>query len=209
MKRLIGAACCCVLLSTSTVEAGHGHCHGHSGWNFSFVYGGGYYPRPYYAPYYYYPPPVVYAPPVYAAPVVVPLAQATAPAAAATVSAPTPTMSAQASGVQTNSVPTARPIRGVTLQNPATTGGNVSFVIDSRSNYDLKSGDELPLTQKNAYYIEFDRGTGSGTMKRTLTEGTYEFVVTPQGWDLQQTGTGDGGPDFTPTVQRNTLPTVR
>lgn len=191
------------MLFGAAAEAGHGHCHGHSGWNFNFVYGGGYYPRPYYAPYYYYPPPVVYTQPVIAPQIVVPLGQTTAPAASMTASTPAP-----ATNVQANAVPTVQRIRGVTLQNPAATGGNVSFVIDSRTNYDLKPGDELPLTQKNAFYIEFDRGTGSGTMKRTLTEGTYEFVVTPQGWDLQLTG-GDGGPIPTPTVQRNTLPTTR
>lgn len=207
MKRMILAAgVAAMMLAGAAVEAGHGHCHGHSGWNFSFVYGGGYYPRPYYAPYYYYPPPVVYAPPLLAPQVVVPLAQTTVPAAAANTAATT--SSAPATVAQTNVVPTARPIRGVTLQNPATTGGNVAFVIDSRSDFELQPGDELPLLQKNAYYIEFDRGTGSGTMKRTLTEGTYEFVVTPQGWDLQKAA-DDGAPIPTPTVRRNTLPTTR
>ena len=207
MKRCFAIVCLSgrMLLGAATAEAGHGHCHGHGGWHVDFLFGGAYYPRPWYPSYYYYPAPapVVYAP----QPIYVPLAQTTVPVAPTVTAAPS-TPATTPITIRSNTTSAYRG-SGVTIRNPVATSTNVAFVVDSRSDVELKPGDEVPLNQKGSYFVEFDRGGDFGTSKQTLTEGSYEFVVTAKGWDLQKTSTDDNSPVPTPVVRRNTLPTVR
>jgi hypothetical protein len=190
-------------LHPAVAEAGHGHCHGHGGWHVDLFYGGGW-PGPYYRPWPYYnyayvaPPPVIYAPPtVVTVPALTSVQTQTAPA----TSLPTvPTT------VRANPAPASRNF-GVTLRNPADSGTTIAFVVDSRTEVDLAPGETMPLVEKSAYFIEFDRGGDFGTSKRTLTEGTYEFVGTESGWDLRRADAVD--PVTTPVVRRNNLPTTK
>jgi hypothetical protein len=171
---------------------GHGHHHHHhhgwSGWHFD-----------YWAPppvYYYAPPPVVYTPaPTY---ITVPAAQSAAPATTV------PALSSTAAP-RTNAV---APYRGggVTIKNPIATGTSLGFVVDSRTEAALAPGDSMPLVEKGSYFVEFDRGGDYGTTRRTLTEGTYEFVATENGWDLQRSTEGAVP---TPVVRRNALPAAQ
>jgi len=209
-RRLVMAFLCgAVWLSATAAQAG-------GGWSVDLFYGGGgyhghrgphchpgfygayYYPRPYYNYVYVAPPPVVYAPqPV----VTVPLSQTAAPQAIQTAS------NSSSATVRANSAP-AYVGAGVTVRNPASSGTHVSFVVDSRKEMELAPGEAMPMVEKGHYFVEFDRGGDFGTAKRTLTEGSYEFVATANGWDLQRTQSGDGeGSIPTPVVRRNTLPT--
>lgn len=195
------------MTSTGVQAGGHGHHHhGHGGWHVDFIFGGGGWPG-YYRPYpyynYYYPPPVVYA-----APTVVTVPQLTSfqspqitvPATASTNSvAPS-----SSTAVRSNNAPRTA---GVTIRNPIASGTTIAFVVDSRTEAELAPGETMPLVEKNSYFIEFDRGGDFGTSKKTLGEGTYEFVATDKGWDLQPAD--NGGVTPTPVVRRNTLPTTR
>lgn len=192
-----------VLLSGAAVEAGHGH----GGWHVDFFYGGGW-PGPYYRPWPYYnyvyvaPPPVVYAPP----PVVTVPALTSVQTAPITASNSSPTSPAATATVRANAAPALR-TGGVTIRNPAASGTPIAFVVDSRTEAELAPGETMPLTEKNSYFLEFDRGGDFGTSKRTLSEGTYEFVATENGWDLRRADDTDPVP--TPIVKRNALPTVK
>lgn len=209
MKRSFAIVCLSgwMLLAVASAQAGHGHHghHGHGGWHVDFLFGGAYYPTPWYPPYYYYPAPapVVYAPQQ----IYVPLSQTAvpvAPTATAAASAPASTPIT----IRSNTTPAYRG-NGVTIRNPSASSTNVAFVVDSRTEVELKPGDEVPLSQKGSYFVEFDRGGDFGTSKQTLTEGSYEFVVTAKGWELQKTSSDENSPVPTPVVRRNMLPTIR
>lgn len=195
MNRRILSACLGLLVAcgAATTQAGHGH----GGWHVDFFYGGGwpgpcYRPWPYFNYVYVAPPPVVYAPP----PVVTVPTLTSIPATAAPTTAT----------VRTNAAPATR-TAGVTIRNPLGSGTTLAFVVDSRTEAELAPGETMPLVEKSAYFIEFDRGGDFGTSKRTLTEGTYEFVATENGWDLRRADDVDAVP--TPVVKRNALPTTK
>jgi hypothetical protein len=200
-RRLFAASFCGVILLASAAQAGgnwsvgigfggpgyHHHHHRHHD-----CFGFSYWP----APYYYAPPPVVYSPPVvYTQPtyITVPAAQSAAPATSTNMTAAAPRTNALA------------PYRGsgVTIKNPIASGTSLGFVVDSRTEAALAPGDSMPLVEKGSYFVEFDRGGEFGTARRTVTEGSYEFVATPNGWDLQR-ATEAAVP--TPVVRRNSLP---
>lgn len=192
-----------ILLGGTVARAGHGHCHGHGGWHVDFFYGGGW-PAPYYRPWPYYnyyvaPAPVIYAPPT----VVTVPALTSVPQATTTATTSTPV----ASPIVRNNPSPATRTAGVTIRNPAASGTTIAFVVDSRTEAELAPGETMPMIEKSAYFIEFDRGGDFGTSKRTLTEGTYEFVATDSGWDLRRADDADAVP--TPVVKRNALPTTR
>ncbi|HUE14442.1 MAG TPA: hypothetical protein VMR25_09785 [Planctomycetaceae bacterium] len=70
----------------------------------------------------------------------------------------------------------------ITLLNPAETRQTVSYTLGA-------SQDSLEPTQSMDYdggtqVITFDRGGNFGQAQYTLEPGTYKFVATNQGWDL-------------------------
>jgi hypothetical protein len=216
IRRLLalGFACACLFGSAAGTShaqwavdfafgGGGPHCHHRPHWHGGYY--GGYYGwyRPY--PYYVAPAPV-YVQPIVTQPVAVPVAYPAA--AAATPPAATASIAATQPSLRTNTLPTTQ--RAVRLKNPSDSGGNVSFVVDGKSEVSLQPGDMQALNSKNSYTVEFDRGGNFGTARRELVEGTYEFVVTENGWDLERLPTEPtptGG--LEPVVRRNTLPTTQ
>jgi hypothetical protein len=73
---------------------------------------------------------------------------------------------------------------GVTIRNPAETGVQLSYTIDTREGYDIATGQSQQLTAKGSYLIEFDRGGDFGRARYTITEGLYDFAPTDHGWEL-------------------------
>ena len=222
MKRTLLAACLfagfAAVFSATTAQAqvhvdflfgggGHYHHHHHP----HYRYWGDYY--------WYAPPPAVRYVPIAPAPVVyVPTAAASVvgqPLAAAT---PTPTLapssqSAATPNLRSNSVPprsTAREASNavrstVSIANPSSSGGQVSFIVDGDREITLAPGETKTLDDAQDYVVEFDRGEAYGTTRIVLADGSYEFAVTPSGWDLQRRSSVA----LKPGVRRNALPTVQ
>lgn len=179
-------------------------------WSIDFAFGGGphCHHRPHYHGYYgyygwYRPYPVYVAPPpvYYTQPVAVPTA-ASAPLA----TLPTAASAAQPS-LRANGLPGSQ--SSVRIRNPSNSGGGVSFVVEGKSEINLAPGDSQYLGERNAYLVEFDRGANFGTFRRELVAGTYDFVVTENGWDLQRVPVESSSTAVEATVRRNTLPNSR
>lgn len=224
MKRTLLPACLIAglisLLPTATAQAqvhvdflfgGGGHYHHH------------YHPHyRYWADYYWYaPPPAVRYVPIAPAPVVyVPTASASVvaqpvAAAPAALQTPTPTLapstqSAATPNLRNNSVPARATTREasavvrstVSIVNPTSSGGQVSFIVDGDREITLAPGETKTLDDGQEYVVEFDRGDAFGTTKIVLSDGSYEFAVTSSGWDLQRRSSVA----LKPSVRRNTLP---
>lgn len=141
--------------------------------------------------FFYAPPPVtyVYSPPVRREVYVVP--QATAPLAQSSPGA------ASASGLarveaRPNLLPAQHSSTGlsaanastVIVSNPVQSGGAVDFVVDGKVEVSLQPGESRALTNSSSYLVEFDRGGNFGLARRTLGQGTFDFVPTASGWDL-------------------------
>ena len=71
----------------------------------------------------------------------------------------------------------------VRIVNPAETQSTLSFAINGRA-YSLEAGKTQELELTANMVIEFDHGTENKTGRYVLSDGTYHFVPTPQGWDL-------------------------
>lgn len=74
--------------------------------------------------------------------------------------------------------------RGVSLSNAE--GTAVNYTLDNVHKYSMDSGQSQKLASKGAWVITFNRGGGFGDASYTLTEGSYEFKVGDQGWDVQR-----------------------
>jgi hypothetical protein len=183
----------------------HRHCRGPGYYDFGWHYYG-------WSPRYWYPPPVDY---VYVTPpaprtvtvieqsVAVPTYGATTPVA----SAPTPATVPAARSVAKAAAPAGAP-RAVTIHNPHDSGGSVFFVVDGRDEWELRPGQARTLSGQATRQITFDRGGDYGLVERELTAGTYEFIVTDEGWELERQGNESWRTATTP-VRKNTLPTTR
>lgn len=192
-------------------------------WSFSFGYSEGYrghhhhYHHPHWHGPYWYRPYVDYVyvapPPLYVAPMVTPIvpAQPAISATSPTLAPPAQTNASSASTtaptvVKSNSLP-AYSGTGVTIRNPAASGGDVSFLVDERLQMQLAPGEAAPLKEKGSYTVTFDRGGDFGTTHRVLGEGAYEFVATEKGWELRrEPADGEQAVPNLPTVRRNPLP---
>lgn len=231
MKRTLLAACLCAgfvaAFSTPTAQAGV-----HVDFLFG---GGGYYHHHhhhphyrYWADYYWYaPPPAVRYVPIAPAPVVyVPTAAApvvaqpvaAAPAAVPTTAMQAPTLAPSSQTAATpnlpgNPVPSRTTTREasntarstVSIANPTSSGGQVSFIVDGDREITLAPGETKTLDDAQEYVVEFDRGEAYGTTRIVLADGSYEFAVTSSGWDLQRRSSVA----LKPGVRRNALPTVQ
>jgi hypothetical protein len=183
---------------------GGGHHHHHHG-----CYGG--YPG---FGFYYAPPPVTY---VYPAPVrreiyVVP--QATSPltqsingtvnsGGLARVEARPNLLPSQSTAVSSSSANAST----VIVSNPVQSGGTVDFVIDGNVEVSLRPGESRALTNGSSYLVEFDRGGNYGLARRTLGQGTFDFVPTASGWDLVSRAAAQSATRISP--KHNDLPSGR
>ncbi|MCE9604592.1 MAG: hypothetical protein K8U03_06760 [Planctomycetia bacterium] len=219
-------ACCAVGLQTAESQAqvhvdflfGNGYGHGYHHHHHRPYYG-------YWGDYYWYAPPVRYVPVAPQPVVYVPTpVSASVPVAVPTAAAPAPTQApslqtAAAPNLRSNAVPAASSIREtstresaretVKVVNPSSSGGQVSFIVDNSREVTLAPGESKSLNDGDGTTVEFDRGETYGTTRVVLTEGTYEFVVTSSGWDLQRQSSVAANSSLKPVVRRNTLPTTQ
>jgi hypothetical protein len=73
----------------------------------------------------------------------------------------------------------------VILLNPKTNPAGVNYVLNSRYSYDMQPGERQQLkSTAKGWLVSFDRGGKYGTARYTVTDGTYQFVLTDKGWDL-------------------------
>ncbi|MGE0608868.1 MAG: hypothetical protein AB7O62_17365 [Pirellulales bacterium] len=221
MNRIIIMACAAALLAGGLFAGraqaqvhidfgfahGHGHHHHHHhGWH------GHHWGHYHYYPSYWYNPPVEYVyvtppPPrtvVYGTPTVA--SQPVAPA-------PTPAVAERTTGTPTlakrpNSLPDNE-ARGVTIRNPTASGGRVAFVVDGANELALNPGQVKTLGDKSSVVVEFDRGGDFGTAERELSAGSYRFVVTDEGWDLEREASNTWRTATSPAIRKNALPATR
>ena len=152
---------------------GHHHHHHHPSWSFGF-----YSPPPPRVTYVY-PAPVVREQ-VYVYPQQTVLQQ---PVTVAPAPAPTSNWTSRPEP-KANALPASQAKNSwVIIRNPAASGGPVAFLIDEETDVRLEEGQSRSLSG-GPRTVEFDRGGDFGAAKKTLSEGTYEFVVTDRGWDL-------------------------
>lgn len=176
----------------------HGYYHGgHYGWHDY-----GWYPRYVYRPYEY----------VYIAPPLIPQA--------AYVQPNNPT--ALQSKIDLSAVPastTARPTarrnslpagndQPVVIRNSSSSKANVFFIVNGATECELAPGQTMPLDETATCLVEFDRGGNFGTAAQELNSGSYEFVVTEGGWNLQRS-TSDASRTTSRAVKKNLLPKER
>jgi len=76
----------------------------------------------------------------------------------------------------------AKSVLGLSLVNPATTGGAVHYLLNGQERT-LRPGQSQQLPA-GRWRIEFHRGGNYGDAAYTLASGSYRFQVTGQGWDL-------------------------
>jgi len=72
---------------------------------------------------------------------------------------------------------------GTLLMNPKATGAMIHYILAKR-NYSMDPGSTQTLDEGYQWVIRFDRGDDRGETTQTLSQGTYAFVVTDQGWEL-------------------------
>jgi len=72
---------------------------------------------------------------------------------------------------------------GLVLLNAKDSPGTVNYTLDTAA-YAVDAGGSQGYTGSGPWLIEFDRGMGGVQARYSLTEGTYTFAMTDQGWDL-------------------------
>jgi hypothetical protein len=98
--------------------------------------------------------------------------------------------------------------RAVTIRNPQDSGGSVYFVVDGQDEWELRPGQVRTLAGQQTRQVTVDRGGDFGLAERELTAGTYQFVITDEGWELERQANESWRTATTP-VRKNTLPTTR
>lgn len=61
---------------------------------------------------------------------------------------------------------------------------SIQYRLDDKWDFTMKPGEKQKLPEKASRIIEFDRGGEFGTARYTITEGYYDFHLTPKGWDI-------------------------
>ncbi|MEZ6072269.1 MAG: hypothetical protein R3C10_18920 [Pirellulales bacterium] len=74
---------------------------------------------------------------------------------------------------------------GIYLMNPEETGATVNYVVDN-FDFSMKSGFSQHLVNDRTWKIRFDRGDGSDQITKTLTDGTWMFVNSDDGWNVEK-----------------------
>ena len=73
----------------------------------------------------------------------------------------------------------------IVLLNPKSNAASVGYVLGGSYSYDMNPGEEQELKPTSTgWVVSFDRGGSYGTARYTVTDGTYQFVLTDKGWDL-------------------------
>jgi hypothetical protein len=80
--------------------------------------------------------------------------------------------------------PVPPPRQALTLRNLRDNGGPVRLLVNGRI-CELGPGEAHEFTNEPAWVVQFHRGEDFGDEQRTLTGGSYDFIVTDQGWALQ------------------------
>lgn len=60
----------------------------------------------------------------------------------------------------------------------------IKYRLDDKWDFEMKAGEKQKLPEKATRVIEFDRGGDFGVARYTLSEGNYDFHLTPKGWDI-------------------------
>jgi len=159
-------------------RGGRGNWGGGRGWGNGFnnwgggrgyyggngFYGGGYsypsygYSNGYYAPSYSQGT-VIYSTPTYSSPVVT-----------STVTPNAPILRSGSGG-------------DIVIENLNENGTAINYSLNG-NNYTIQPGQTQRITNDRQWVVEFDRGTGQGTGRYTLSEGRFKFKSTDQGWEL-------------------------
>lgn len=97
--------------------------------------------------------------------------------------------------------PTTKTVR---IENPAETQTALGFAVNGQA-YTLQPGETKDVDLADSAVIEFDRGSGNDTARYTLTDGTYRFGSTPQGWELFHSSST---PSLTPSPPTDCWPSA-
>ncbi len=98
------------------------------------------------------------------------------------VTNPLPGNPASPNSVTTGYAPNNAPI---TIANPDGYSTPLSFTLNGQT-VRLEPGKATTITFDRNYVIKFDRGGNFGTAEYSLRDGTFEFVVGENGWDLKR-----------------------
>jgi hypothetical protein len=74
---------------------------------------------------------------------------------------------------------------GILLMAGKDLGASVSYNLNGGP-YEMQPGYRQTLDTSRTWIVQFDRGGSFGQAQYTLASGTYEWVITDQGWDLKQ-----------------------
>ena len=108
---------------------------------------------------------------------------------------PAPAAGSGGVSVPANTIATAPPAapapvasQPIVLTNPKANQNAVAYVLADAHTYQMKPGEQQTLEPRTdgPWIIAFDRGDGSAPARYSLSEGTYEFVLSATGWELQQ-----------------------
>jgi hypothetical protein len=77
----------------------------------------------------------------------------------------------------------APPSTGLVLLNPREAGETVQFVLNGRI-CSLRPGEKYESDSREAWLIQFHRGGDFGNVQYNLSDGTYVFHATDNGWEL-------------------------
>jgi hypothetical protein len=72
----------------------------------------------------------------------------------------------------------------LTIENPPQNGVPVCFLVDARA-YTLHPGESHMFPLGSAWDLQFHRGGAFGNTRESLSPGTYQFVVSAEGWTVQ------------------------
>jgi hypothetical protein len=83
----------------------------------------------------------------------------------------------------------ASPPTALTIRNARENEGPVSFLVNGRV-CELQPGEAHEFAAGTSWNVQFHRGESFGNAEQTLGPGTFCFVVTDQGWDLEAAPSG-------------------
>lgn len=72
---------------------------------------------------------------------------------------------------------------GVILNNPKSSRGKINYTLDGKP-FSMEAGYTHELPGGRTYLVEFDKGGTFGKARYSLTEGTFDFGIGSQGWDI-------------------------
>lgn len=101
----------------------------------------------------------------------------------------TPVYSSTAVATSMNVVPnlpaTAATGGTIALEYPAGNGPTMNFSLNGTP-YRIQPGQTQQVVNDRNWIVEFDRGSGNGTARYSLTDGRFKFKPTDRGWELMR-----------------------